>query len=93
MNIDLTPELENYLKIQVQSGRYASVSVIVMEALRLWREQETAGEPEVHPLHAKVDDALVALSRGEGEEGEAYIEDSEGRLEESQEDERSIQPS
>ncbi len=91
MNIDLTPELENFLEMQVQSGRYASAGEAVTAALRLLKEHETAREAEVHPLHARVDEALVSLSRGEGEEGESYVEDTDGRLEESQEDERSIQ--
>lgn len=85
MNVTLAPELEQWIAAQIESGRYASPSEVVSEGLRLL-QRET-----VEPLHARVDDALLKLTRGEGAEGEAYIEDPDGRLEESQEDERPIQ--
>ncbi len=91
MNINLNPELESFLERQIQSGRYASASEVLTRALQLLKEQEAGRQSEVHPLHAKVDDALQSLSRGEGAQGEAYVENPEGGLEESQEDERPIE--
>lgn len=40
MHISLTPELENLVKAQVESGLYNSASEVVREALRLWSEQQ-----------------------------------------------------
>jgi len=40
MHVSLTPELENLVKVQVESGLYNSSSEVVREALRLWNEQQ-----------------------------------------------------
>jgi antitoxin ParD1/3/4 len=40
MHVSLTPELENLVKVQVESGLYNSSSEVVREALRLWSEQQ-----------------------------------------------------
>ena len=40
MHVTLTPELENLVKVQVESGLYSSSSEVVREALHLWREQQ-----------------------------------------------------
>lgn len=44
MHVSLTPELENLVKKQVESGRYHSSSEVVREALHLWEEQEKLRE-------------------------------------------------
>ena len=40
MNVSLTPELEQYIRTKVDSGRYLSASEIVREALRLLEQKE-----------------------------------------------------
>ena len=40
MHVSLTPELENLVKGQVESGLYNSSSEVVREALRVWNEQQ-----------------------------------------------------
>ena len=40
MHVSLTPELEQLVKTQVESGLYNSSSEVVREALRLWSEQQ-----------------------------------------------------
>ena len=87
VNVTLAPELEAFIQAQVESGRYGSAGEVVSAALVLLRKQDE----EIGPLHARVDDALAALTRGEGAEGEAYVETPEGELEESQEDQRPVQ--
>lgn len=44
MHVSLTPELENLVKKQVESGRYHSSGEVVREALHLWEEQEKLRE-------------------------------------------------
>ncbi len=84
VNVTLSPDLEEFIQAQVQSGRYPSPEHVIHAALRLLQEQ---GD-KIEPLRARVDDALTALTRAEGVEGEAYVENRDGFLEESQEDER-----
>ena len=40
MHVSLTPELEDLVKGQVESGLYNSSSEVVREALRVWNEQQ-----------------------------------------------------
>ena len=40
MNVSLTPELEQYIRAKVDSGRYLSASEVVREALRLLEQKE-----------------------------------------------------
>ena len=40
MNVSLTPELENYIREKVDSGRYLSASEVVREALRLLEQKD-----------------------------------------------------
>jgi antitoxin ParD1/3/4 len=40
MNVSLTPELEQYIRTKVESGRYLSASEVVREALRLLEQKE-----------------------------------------------------
>lgn len=39
-NVSLTPELEDFTRLCVESGRYGSVSEVVRHALRLMQDQE-----------------------------------------------------
>ena len=40
MNVSLTPELEQYIRTKVDSGRYLSASEVVREALRLLEQKD-----------------------------------------------------
>jgi antitoxin ParD1/3/4 len=40
MNVSLTPELEQYIRTKVESGRYLSASEVVREALRLLEQKD-----------------------------------------------------
>ena len=40
MNVSLTPQLEDFVKDKVKSGRYHSASEVVREALRMLEERD-----------------------------------------------------
>jgi antitoxin ParD1/3/4 len=40
MNVSLTPELQKFVAERVQSGRYASASEVIREALRLLEDSD-----------------------------------------------------
>ena len=54
MHVSLTPELENLVKVQVESGLYNSSSEVVREALRLWSEQQQY-KKKMEVLRAKLE--------------------------------------
>jgi antitoxin ParD1/3/4 len=78
MNVSLTPELEKYIQNKVKTGRYTSASEVVREALRLL-EQEEERERELREFRAELDRRLASLARGEGIDGEKFMEDLKKR--------------
>lgn len=54
MHVSLTPELEQLVKKQVESGLYNSSSEVVREALRLFSEQQQY-KKKVEVLRAKLE--------------------------------------
>lgn len=42
MNVSLPPELEEFVNLKVQSGRYSTASEVVREGLRLLERQDNA---------------------------------------------------
>ena len=61
MNVSLTPELEAMIREKVESGRYASASEVVREALRILEANEMA----LDQLRAEVQKGIDAVNRGE----------------------------
>ena len=54
MNISLTPELEELVKVEVESGMYNSSSEVIREALRVWQEQQQY-KKKMNILRAKLE--------------------------------------
>lgn len=76
MNVSLTPELEQWVDERVRSGRYASASEVIREALRLLEVQEAAKQQRLKSIRDKIDRAL-----GQLEEGNAITpEDARSRI-------------
>jgi antitoxin ParD1/3/4 len=79
MNIYLGKHFEEFVRKQVESGRYANASEVVREALR---RQETY-EIKLERLRAKIAEAEASFERGEGIEItdlDAYFEDLKQRV-------------
>jgi antitoxin ParD1/3/4 len=59
MNVSLTPELEKLVAERVASGRYASASEVIREALRLLEERD-----QLNQLRQEVRLGLERLDQG-----------------------------
>ncbi len=82
MNVSLTPELEQWVDEKVRSGRYASASEVIREALRLLEEQELARQKTLAGVREKIDRGLKQLDQGKGippEEARARLRATRGR--------------
>jgi len=64
MNVSLTPELEHWVDEKVRTGRYASASEVIREALRLLEQQELARKRQLVQVREKIDRALEQLEQG-----------------------------
>lgn len=60
MNISLTPALERFILEKVASGRYASASEVVREALRVLQERERIEEARLKALRDEAARSLLA---------------------------------
>jgi antitoxin ParD1/3/4 len=64
MNVSLTPELEHWVDERVRSGRYASASEVIREALRVLEVQEAAKQRQLESVRQKIDRGLQQLKEG-----------------------------
>jgi antitoxin ParD1/3/4 len=68
MEVTLSPEFEQLIADQVESGRYPSPGEVIRAALSLFREQVEAPERKLETLREDVRIGLEALARGDSEE-------------------------
>lgn len=62
MHVSLTPELENQVRLKVESGLYNNASEVVRESLRLMLERDAINQR----LKEELTIGLAQLKRGEG---------------------------
>ena len=74
MTVNLTPELEQLVANKVQSGRYNSASEVVLEALRFMEQKEELRAVQLHELRSRIDEGLAQAERGEGVDGEVFMQ-------------------
>lgn len=70
MNISLTPELEQFVRNKVESGRYLSASEVVREALRLLEERDHFQSMKLANLRKELMVGVEQLERGEFVDGD-----------------------
>ena len=73
MNITLKPEQEALIQAKVKSGQYQTVDDVIQAALDLLDEQDKADEQWLIETRAKVEEGIVSLERGEGIDGETFV--------------------
>src|SRR5580658_4173204 len=77
MNISLTPELEKFVKKEVESGLYQTASEVVRAGLRRLKEDQAARLPQVpktlEELETQLLQSIDRLDRGKGVNGEEAL--------------------
>ena len=66
MNIALKPEQEQFIKSQIDRGRFKSADDAVLQAFKLLEEKYQDYESWIEDTRQKVDVAVAELDRGEG---------------------------
>ncbi|GAA6616289.1 type II toxin-antitoxin system ParD family antitoxin [Scytonema sp. NUACC26] len=74
MNIQLKPEEEQFIQIQIAGGKYENPEAVISKALKLLREWEKGYQNWVEETRKKVEVAAEQLDRGEGIDGEVVVE-------------------
>ncbi len=76
----LTSALAGFVREQTRSGKYASASEVVQEALQLLEAAERIRSERLRDVKAKITEGLASLSRGEGIDGESVFKELEAPL-------------
>jgi antitoxin ParD1/3/4 len=74
MNIALKPEQEQFIKSQIDRGRFKSADDAVLQAFKLLEEKYEDYESWIEDTRQKVDVAVAELDRGEGIELDLVID-------------------
>jgi len=80
MQIPLTKHLTEFIQDKVNSGRYASVSDVIGEALMLLDQRDRIREAKLAELKAKIQEGIAASERGEVFDGEEVFAELEADL-------------
>lgn len=65
MNVSLTPELERMIRKKVETGRYASTSEVVREALRLLEQRDRSEQERLAGLRDVWNQGIASGPAGE----------------------------
>jgi antitoxin ParD1/3/4 len=57
-NVNLTPELDLFVKTKVEAGLYSNASEVMRTALRLLERDELENEAKMEALKAAIDDGM-----------------------------------
>jgi len=80
INVCLTSDLAGFIEEQTRSGKYASASEVVQEALRWLKAAERIRAERLREVKTKIADGLASLNRGEGLDGEKVFQELEAAL-------------
>lgn len=75
MNVSLTPEIEQFIADQVDSGRYRSASEVVRAGMRLLEDQIREREARLELLRRAVDQGINELDQNKALPGEDVFSD------------------
>jgi antitoxin ParD1/3/4 len=74
MDISLTPELEQFIHTQIESGKFTSALEVIEAGIRLLEERDRIYQGRFEELRQAVLVGVEQLDRGERLDGKAVIE-------------------
>jgi antitoxin ParD1/3/4 len=85
MNVSLTPELEQFVQTQVESGKYASAQEVVLAALQTLAEREGIYKGRFEELQQEIMIGVEASLRGEVVDSETVFSRLQQKLQQRRE--------
>jgi len=80
MNVSLTPELEQFIQSQIESGKYASTDEVILAALRAFEERERIYKGRFEELRQEIMVGVEASELGEVVDGEIVFSQLQQKL-------------
>ncbi|MDQ6950820.1 MAG: type II toxin-antitoxin system ParD family antitoxin [Mariprofundales bacterium] len=65
MNLNLTPNLESFVRKRAKSGDYNNASEVVRDALRLLKRTEDSHQLKLQRLRMSIEEGDIAIQRGD----------------------------
>jgi antitoxin ParD1/3/4 len=79
MNLTIKPELEDFIRQEMLSGKYASPNEVIEAALSLL-EHKNLADTWAAEIGDKIDVAVAQLDRGEGLDGQEVVDRLRSKL-------------
>ncbi|WP_071187945.1 type II toxin-antitoxin system ParD family antitoxin [Trichormus sp. NMC-1] len=80
MNLILTPQLEQFIQSQVESGKYSSIEDLIITAIKLLELQQTIYQGRFAELQREIMIGVAASESGEVVDGEAVFQQLQQKL-------------
>lgn len=80
MNVSLTPELEQFIQSQIESGKYTSADEVVLAGIRLLEERDRVYKGRLEELQKEVRIGIEASEQGQVIDGETVFRQLRERL-------------
>jgi antitoxin ParD1/3/4 len=85
MSITLTIEQEKVIQGLLATGRFNSSDEVIQAALRLLEEENRSYQGWLDETRAKINEGIESLERGEGIDGETFVNELLGKLKQAKE--------
>ena len=73
MSITFNPEQEQIIQVLLATDRFNSVDEVIQTALRLLAEETLSDQAWLEETRTKIDEGIASLERGEGIDGETFV--------------------
>ncbi|NJL09485.1 MAG: type II toxin-antitoxin system ParD family antitoxin [Calothrix sp. SM1_7_51] len=73
MSIILTPEQEKKVQDLLATGKFNNIGEVIQAALHLLEQESDAYQAWVEETRVLVDEGIASLERGEGIDGETFV--------------------
>ncbi len=73
MSITFSLEQEQIIQVLLATGRFNSVDEVIQTALRLLAEETLSDQAWLEETRTKIDEGISSLQRGEGIDGETFV--------------------
>jgi antitoxin ParD1/3/4 len=73
MAITLSTEQEQIIEVLLATGKFNSVDEVIQTALRLLEEETFSAQEWIEETRTKIDEGIASLARGEGIDGETFV--------------------
>ena len=80
ISVSLSSDLVGFVREQTKSGKYASASEVVQEALRLLEAVERIRADRLRDVRTKITEGLASLNRGDGLDGEGVFRELDAAI-------------